>query len=224
MKTNSRANSTSKVILPSHSEPNTVLDQSFLTLSFSGECIELSEEPQAPSLPDCPTPNTDIGSTAGIVLPFELLKTVKTKLAQASQSSSGLQLPADAEPKREDRAKSSLPTLAEIAKTYRTLDYFWYPWIPYAEVTIINGDGGVGKSYLNCAIVAHRAMGLARLALPGDDQVFPPMRSLIINNEDHNDRILPSSSLTWRMIQVRPAPQSISTMPKFFCVKSCPSR
>jgi hypothetical protein len=79
-----------------------------------------------------------------------------------------------------------LETLADVAETYQPLEYFWYPWIPYSEITIVNGDSGVGKSYANCAVAAYRAMGIP---LPCDDRPYPPIRSLIINNEDHNDRI-----------------------------------
>jgi DNA repair protein RadA/Sms len=39
------------------------------------------------------------------------------------------------------------------------VDYLWYPYIPKGKLTLIEGDPGVGKSWLTCAITAATAAG-----------------------------------------------------------------
>lgn len=45
------------------------------------------------------------------------------------------------------------------------INWLWYPYIPKGGITILDGDPGVGKTYLSLALVAHIASGQA---LPGE--------------------------------------------------------
>jgi len=45
------------------------------------------------------------------------------------------------------------------------INWLWYPYIPKGGITILDGDPGVGKTYLSLALVAHLSSGQA---LPGE--------------------------------------------------------
>src|SRR5690606_28095382 len=45
------------------------------------------------------------------------------------------------------------------------INWLWYPYIPKGGITILDGDPGVGKTYLSLALVAHIASGQP---LPGE--------------------------------------------------------
>ena len=60
------------------------------------------------------------------------------------------------------------------------VNWVWYPYIPRKAFTLLYGDGGLGKSWMTCALAADLSAGKA---LPGQE-ALPPMRVLMINAED----------------------------------------
>jgi RecA-family ATPase len=62
------------------------------------------------------------------------------------------------------------------------IDFLWNKRIARGKLTLLEGDPGVGKSYLALAIAAALSNGLA---LPFDREPEAPLRSLIISDEDN---------------------------------------
>lgn len=62
--------------------------------------------------------------------------------------------------------------------------WLWYPYIPAGKLTIIEGDPGIGKSWITCAIAKAVAGGEA---LPGQEgrPLAPPQRVLLCSAEDN---------------------------------------
>lgn len=62
--------------------------------------------------------------------------------------------------------------------------WLWYPYIPAGKLTIIEGDPGIGKSWISCAIAKAVAGGEA---LPGQEgrPLAPPQRVLLCSAEDN---------------------------------------
>ncbi len=60
------------------------------------------------------------------------------------------------------------------------VSWLWPPYIPIGKLTILEGDPGIGKSWLTCAIAS--AVSLGR-GLPGT-QPFDPRNVLILSAED----------------------------------------
>ncbi len=48
------------------------------------------------------------------------------------------------------------------------INWLWYPYIPKGGITILDGDPGVGKTYLSLALVAHLSSGQP---LPGEVEI-----------------------------------------------------
>src|SRR5690606_19753429 len=65
------------------------------------------------------------------------------------------------------------------------IDWLWYPYIPKGGITLLDGDPGVGKTYLALALVAHFSAGIP---LPGEVVVEgmrkPPLRVIYMTAED----------------------------------------
>ena len=61
------------------------------------------------------------------------------------------------------------------------VEWLWRPYIPRGKVTSIEGDPGVGKSMLTCAIVADLSRGRK---LPGNQGPSEPIRALMLTAED----------------------------------------
>lgn len=59
--------------------------------------------------------------------------------------------------------------------------FFWSPYIPAATVTLLYGYGGIGKSFLSCALAADASAGRA---LPGHVAAVPPQKVLMVSAED----------------------------------------
>lgn len=71
---------------------------------------------------------------------------------------------------------------------YRTADitpeqiqWLWHPYIPLGKITMLEGDPGMGKSWITCAIAAALSRGER---FPGQTVDRPPMRVLMMTGED----------------------------------------
>ena len=69
--------------------------------------------------------------------------------------------------------------LADIQS--QTVHWTWEPYIPTGSVTVLLGDGGIGKSFLSLAIAAAITRGAP---LPGNDTALPPSDVIIQNAEN----------------------------------------
>lgn len=63
----------------------------------------------------------------------------------------------------------------------KSLHFLWYPYIPAGVVTTLEGRGGIGKSYITCAIATAISLGVA---LPGQKRPMPPQNVLMASAED----------------------------------------
>lgn len=70
--------------------------------------------------------------------------------------------------------------------TTTRVQWLWKPYIPLGKLTIIEGDPGVGKTFVATGIAA----GVSRGRLP-DGAVIAPGNSLIISEGDADDTIVP---------------------------------
>ena len=65
------------------------------------------------------------------------------------------------------------------------IDWLWYPYIPKGGITLLDGDPGVGKTYLALALVAHFSAGIP---LPGEVVIEgmrkPELRVIYMTAED----------------------------------------
>lgn len=61
-------------------------------------------------------------------------------------------------------------TVVKPISEYETqeINWLWYPYIPKGGITILDGDPGVGKTYLSLALVAHLSIGSP---LPGEVEI-----------------------------------------------------
>ncbi len=69
--------------------------------------------------------------------------------------------------------------LSEVEPEY--IKWLWYPYIPAGKLTIIEGDPGLGKSWITCAIAKGVANGIK---LPGMQRALPPQKILLASAED----------------------------------------
>lgn len=61
------------------------------------------------------------------------------------------------------------------------VQWLWYPYIPAAKLTLIEGDPGQGKSFMTAALAADLSAGRK---LPGMKEALPPQRILMLSAED----------------------------------------
>lgn len=61
------------------------------------------------------------------------------------------------------------------------VDWLWYPYIPRGKLTILEGDPGLGKSFITCALAADISTGRA---FPGQDTERAPGNVLMLSAED----------------------------------------
>lgn len=70
--------------------------------------------------------------------------------------------------------------------------WVWYPYIPAGKLTLLEGDPGIGKSWITCAIATALSNGTP---LPGQNQALPPQKVLLASAEDGiADTIVPRLS------------------------------
>ena len=88
--------------------------------------------------------------------------------------------------------KSTAPKLQIIKASEiepRSIDWLWYPFIPFGKVTLLQGDPGDGKSTFMLTIAALLTRGEP---LPFTDTAMPPMNVIYQTTEDDaDDTIVP---------------------------------
>ena len=82
---------------------------------------------------------------------------------------------------KEDRTWT---TLASIEP--KKVEWLWEPYIPKGMVTLVYGDGGIGKSTAMLAVIAGLSLGVA---LPGQD-ALEQGNAIILSAEDPPDTVL----------------------------------
>lgn len=65
--------------------------------------------------------------------------------------------------------------------------WLWYPYIPAGAITLLFGNGGMGKSWITCKIAADLSQGRV---LPGQHKPLPPQKILMVSAEDDPGRII----------------------------------
>src|SRR5690606_28225163 len=85
--------------------------------------------------------------------------------------------------------KIDTPGLVRISdvKT-RPVDFLWYPYIPLDKLTIIDGDPGIGKSWLSLAISTGVSLGMG---IPGAHMDRPENVLLLSTEDGAEDTIKP---------------------------------
>lgn len=94
----------------------------------------------------------------------------------------------DGELENEERSVKSLElqvrSFADIEAV--EVDWLWHPYLPRGEVTILAGDGGIGKSLMALAIAAALSLGL----MPISNAPCEPVNTLYVTAEDDPARAL----------------------------------
>ncbi len=86
------------------------------------------------------------------------------------------------QPEKGGSTGSNLPSLVCLADVeIEFVDWIWSPYLPKRKLTVIEGDPGVGKSWLTNAIAADVSSGRA---LPGQSKPTGPDHVLILSAED----------------------------------------
>lgn len=96
--------------------------------------------------------------------------------------------------KAPDRAKAEKkaalkPLHYHIASDVEPLPvhWLWRPYIPRGVITTLEGQGGMGKSFISCAIAAAVSNGEP---LPGQQMYREPRRVLMLSAEDDMSRVI----------------------------------
>lgn len=77
-----------------------------------------------------------------------------------------------------DKSSLSVVRMADVEP--EVVSWLWYPYIALGKLTILEGDPGLGKSWLTCAIAASISLGRG---LPGAEP-FEPGNVLMLSAED----------------------------------------
>jgi archaellum biogenesis ATPase FlaH len=94
------------------------------------------------------------------ILRNELSKIVNHQFSQAPKGKEKLKRKSDADESREEvegEKRFNFRRMTEVKK--EELDFVWYPYLVRGEVSIVEGDPGLGKSYLMQMVAAHIAKG-----------------------------------------------------------------
>src|SRR5688572_14680836 len=88
----------------------------------------------------------------------------------------------ETEQRERDAETLILPGLKNMADVVREdLRWVWYPYIPAGKLTMLEGDPGLGKSWISCDIAARLSNGEP---FPGEDRHRPPEKVLMLSAED----------------------------------------
>lgn len=96
---------------------------------------------------------------------------------------------ATSEPEPQEEASSALPIIKWGKDTPIThIDWLWKPFIPYSKISIVQGDGGDGKTTMILDIAARLSKGIQPPALEnGELHELPPtapITTFYLTNED----------------------------------------
>lgn len=86
------------------------------------------------------------------------------------------------EPKNNQKGKTEMPIIINLEDVQREeVEWLWQDRIPLGKITLIEGDPGVGKSWITMAIAAAVTTGAK---FPDDDREREPASVLILSAED----------------------------------------
>lgn len=75
-----------------------------------------------------------------------------------------------------------LPGIQRMSDVEREeINWLWYPYIPAGRITMLEGDPGLGKSWICCDIAARVSTGTP---FPGQNTTRPPQRAIMLSAED----------------------------------------
>lgn len=80
---------------------------------------------------------------------------------------------------QKQRPKLKIHCLSDIEK--EEVIWLWYPYIPAGKLTLLEGDPGLGKSWISCKMAADISTGRP---FPGQTDAMPPQRVLMLSAED----------------------------------------
>lgn len=84
-------------------------------------------------------------------------------------------------PKVQGQQEGTLKVICLNDVVPEDVKWLWYPYVPLGKLTLIEGDPGIGKSWLTCALAATISSGGC---LPGQTTNMPPQRIMLVNSED----------------------------------------
>lgn len=96
---------------------------------------------------------------------------------------------APAEPESVEAGGWDWLTFDDIAMT--SVNWLWYPYIPRGRLTSIEGDPGVGKSWLISAIAAAVSTGTPLPGARAEDQKGPGKVMMLSGEDGHSDTLKP---------------------------------
>jgi len=96
-----------------------------------------------------------------------------------------------------DEPGQEFRTLAEIEA--EAIEWLWHPYVPLGEVTVLAGDGGVGKSMIALSIAATLSIGLTPFTLAE----CAPCHVLFVTAEDDAARTLKPRASHYELDETR---------------------
>ena len=102
--------------------------------------------------------------------------------------------------KKKKKRVSNSPVVRMSDVEPESVNWLWYPYIPQSKLTIIEGDPGVGKSWITLSLATHLSR---RRRFPGADKAVSGKVLLLSAEDGHADTIRP------RLDQLRANPSKI---------------
>lgn len=84
-------------------------------------------------------------------------------------------------PKQAPPAPEPLPCDVGHEVENQDVHWLWHPYIPFGKITLLEGNPGLGKSWVTCDIAARLTRGIP---LPLQDEPNPPGNVLMLSAED----------------------------------------
>lgn len=104
-------------------------------------------------------------------------KQLKREIAENSKRCSLITEVKNSEPRKKQEVTKNIITLVPLEDVQQEqVEWLWYPYIPRGKLTIIEGDPGLGKSWLTMALASFIANGKP---LP-ENEIKPPKGPVII--------------------------------------------